>query len=188
MVKFEFDYDLLLRWILKLSYNSARANKADDLEHLQKYRWYILGKHKRPTRLALYLTLIFRHGIDEETKIKAAKNQIEISEYHTPDMLRIGKFAIQNSDWSALISRTVIFQSFFFSIFSVNEKAPAVALAQLKKLFQKYQKNAVPLVADRNCVSVSAGISSEEAINTHILLNAPYYAKKFPNIFDGRIN
>src|SRR5271170_1789254 len=27
MVKFEFDYDLLLRWILKLSYNSARANK-----------------------------------------------------------------------------------------------------------------------------------------------------------------
>lgn len=183
LVRFEFDYDLLLRLILKLSYNSARANNADDLEHLRKYRWYVLGKHKRPARLALHLTLIFRHEVDEETKIMAAKKQVQISEYHTPDMLRIGRFTIQNPDWTPLISRTVVFQSFFFSIFSVSEKARAADLVRLNKLFRQYEKGAVPLTPGFSSVSIRAGMPSSEAINTHILLNASYYAKKFPNIF-----
>jgi hypothetical protein len=183
VVKFEYDYDLLLRWILKLSYNSARVNKANDLEHLQKYRWYVLDRHKRPSRLALYLTLVFKHEIDEKTRMLANEKLIEMPEYHSPDMLRIGRFEIQNPDWAALISRTAIFQSFFFSIFSLNEKTPASAFLGLNELFRKFHRNAVLVAPDRKCVQINAGMSSQDAINSHIMVNAPYYAKKFPDLF-----
>ncbi|MEI8291646.1 MAG: hypothetical protein WCH99_19435 [Verrucomicrobiota bacterium] len=131
-IDFEFDYDLLLRWILKLSYNSARVNNAGDLEQLRKYRSFILGRHKRPSRLALYLTLIYRHETDEPTKAFAAKLQKQIPHEHTPDLLRIGHFKIQSPGWSALVSRTVFFQSFLFSIFSVGEKQPYTEFDKLQ--------------------------------------------------------
>jgi hypothetical protein len=181
-VEFDYDYNQLLRWILKLSYNSARANKADDVKHLQKHRWYILGRHKRPARLALYLTLIYRHELDAETKARAAERNIEVSEHHTPDMLRIGHFAIQEPGWNPLVSRTVIFQSYLFSVFSLGEKVPASGLVDLKKLFAKAQKSAVFIRPDGNRVRVSAGLSSSEALNTHIMMNIPYYSRKFPHL------
>jgi hypothetical protein len=183
-VKFDYDYDRLLRWILKLNFNSARANSADDLEDLQKHRWYILGEHKRPVRLALYLTLIFQHAIDDEAEARAIRLGAKISgSHHTPDMLRIGRFTIQDPGWTPLVSRTAIFQSFFFSFFFVSEKEPAADLARLKKLFSKHQPNAVLVVPERGHLRVGAGMSSSDAINTHIQKNIIHYAKIYPNLF-----
>jgi hypothetical protein len=57
-VCFEYDYDKLLRWLLKLNYNSGRANRAEDTEHLKKLRWYMIGERKRPKRISLFVTLL----------------------------------------------------------------------------------------------------------------------------------
>ena len=182
-VTFDYDYDRLLRWILKLSFNSARANNANDLQHLQKHRWYILGQRKRPARLALYLTLVFQHAVDEDTRARATQLGAKISDLHTPDMLRIGRFTIQDSAWTPLVSRTTILQSFFFSFFWVSEKAPGSEITRLKGLFTKHQENAVFLAPDRERVRVSAGMSSSDAITTHIQKNLTHYAKMFPHLY-----
>lgn len=42
-VSFDCDYHRLKRWLLKMSYNSARIHSAPDLEALQQTRRYILG-------------------------------------------------------------------------------------------------------------------------------------------------
>lgn len=54
---FLYDYKLLLRWLLKISYNSARAN-ASDIEVLRKYREFILGDKSIPQQLEVRLELI----------------------------------------------------------------------------------------------------------------------------------
>jgi hypothetical protein len=57
-VKFEFDYDLLLRWLLKTAYNFARARKGQwPIALLAQLREYILGVNpKRPAaRVVLQL-------------------------------------------------------------------------------------------------------------------------------------
>jgi hypothetical protein len=52
-VLFEYNYDLLLRWLLKVMYNAARAFKAPSSE-FKPYVPYILGKTpKRPTTVLL---------------------------------------------------------------------------------------------------------------------------------------
>ncbi|MCD6076076.1 MAG: hypothetical protein K0R89_14 [Ramlibacter sp.] len=51
-VEFSYDYDLLLRWVLKIVYNSARAShSADDL--YRAYLPYILESDSRPASVAL---------------------------------------------------------------------------------------------------------------------------------------
>src|SRR6266571_5236600 len=46
-VVFEYDYDRLLRWLLKIAFNSARVHRSDT-GILGYYRNYILGDFQRP--------------------------------------------------------------------------------------------------------------------------------------------
>ena len=52
-----FDYGLLLRWLLKASYNSARANQSD-IAVLKRYASYILAGTPDPDGLQVRLELI----------------------------------------------------------------------------------------------------------------------------------
>jgi hypothetical protein len=45
-VTFEYDYHRLKRWLLKISYNSARVHSAPDLEALEGTRPYVLGVNR----------------------------------------------------------------------------------------------------------------------------------------------
>jgi 5-methylcytosine-specific restriction endonuclease McrA len=184
-VHFQYDYDRLLRWLLKLNYNSARANKAADLESLQKLRLYILDRKPRPKRIALYLTLLHRHEIPEDVKLKAVKHGIPISETNDPDMLRIGHFAITSPEWNPLLSRTAIFQSYFFSFILIGDKEPAQELERLKKTLSQKWPGAVLLQSSQSRVSVQASMPANDSFKTHIWKNQSYYQRKFPAVFDA---
>jgi len=54
---FIFDYSLLVRWLLKASYNSARANQSD-ITVLRKYVAFILDGNSLPEGLEVRLELI----------------------------------------------------------------------------------------------------------------------------------
>jgi hypothetical protein len=51
-VRFEYDYDLLLRWLLKILYNASRAYKASHRAY-EAYVPYIMGKSSEPPKTAL---------------------------------------------------------------------------------------------------------------------------------------
>jgi hypothetical protein len=52
-----YDYDLLLRWLLKMCFNSARVHD-NNVDMLRRARGYILGKSINPKRCAVFLRLI----------------------------------------------------------------------------------------------------------------------------------
>lgn len=51
-VRFEYDYDLLLRWLLKVSYNASRAYKSPN-QAFKAYIPYIMGEASDPPTTAL---------------------------------------------------------------------------------------------------------------------------------------
>ena len=68
LVTFAYDYHPLKRWLLKISYNSARVHSAPDLEALEGTRPYILGASNtqgKSTALFLHLTYPERIPADD---------------------------------------------------------------------------------------------------------------------------
>jgi hypothetical protein len=58
-IKFEFDFDLLLRWLVKVAYNVARARRGTwPVAALAEVRPYTLGKEKKRPRSRLLLQLV----------------------------------------------------------------------------------------------------------------------------------
>jgi len=58
-VQFRYEYDSLLRWLLKMLYNNARASKAaeEHLDRLREYSGYILGEETTPPEIILLTRL-----------------------------------------------------------------------------------------------------------------------------------
>ncbi len=56
-IKFEYDFDLLLRWLLKIGYNTARARKWP-FTFPEKLKHYVLGRNDLPKGAHVLLQLI----------------------------------------------------------------------------------------------------------------------------------
>lgn len=63
-VRFEYDYHLLKRWLLKMSYNSARIHDSRDLFALRALLPYIMGSQLMLGRsVDLYLQLVYPEDV-----------------------------------------------------------------------------------------------------------------------------
>ena len=56
-IKLEYDFDLLLRWLLKIGYNTARARKWP-FTFPEEFKHYVLGRNDRPKGAHVLLQLI----------------------------------------------------------------------------------------------------------------------------------
>lgn len=68
----EYDYNLLLRWLLKVSFNSARASKAQE-KVFHEYLDFILGRSSAPTyssKIKLFVSLNKPISADSSEEIK----------------------------------------------------------------------------------------------------------------------
>lgn len=57
-LRFEYDYDNLFRWLLKIAYNTARSSANPNLSLLRPLTPYILGQSARPSEMELYLDAV----------------------------------------------------------------------------------------------------------------------------------
>ncbi len=71
-VSFEYDGEQLLRWLLKLSYNSARAQNADVLV-LREYRKVMLGESPPTDRIRCWLHLVSATCFDASVSARPAR-------------------------------------------------------------------------------------------------------------------
>jgi hypothetical protein len=71
---FEYDFHRLVRWLLKVSYNSARTKDEEDATLLALFRGYILGTERMPTRCAVFMQLLIPVVIarQDETRFNKA--------------------------------------------------------------------------------------------------------------------
>lgn len=81
-VRFAYDYDLLARALLKISYNSARAAGSDD-SYLRPLRAYILLGQSRPTQLAVFGELVSPTVIIDPTEVTGVREVLPSGLYRT---------------------------------------------------------------------------------------------------------
>ncbi|WP_341203771.1 hypothetical protein [uncultured Sphingomonas sp.] len=108
-VPFTYDYGLLMRWLLKVSFNAARLT-GQDVALLSRYRETILADHPcSPAFVAVYVATISpSHMIDSENGT---------SRKIYPHAARCGPLEIPAIDVSdILVTRCVMINSFMFSL------------------------------------------------------------------------
>jgi hypothetical protein len=109
----QFDYDLLLRWLLKISYNSARAH-ASNPEVLAAYGLQMLGEEALSTDLMIFMMAVSPTAYGEDELRLARRN--ELGETVEPRWFRFGAFGISGSNWFNWIFRHVLINGYCFFI------------------------------------------------------------------------
>lgn len=112
-VIFEYDYHLLKRWLLKMSYNSSRIHNSMDREALAHLLPYILGKDERLGRsVQLFVQLVY----PEEVHARELDENTDASEklLFEPSINRVGHMLFRVHGVGEKILRTVHLRSYSF--------------------------------------------------------------------------
>lgn len=131
-VTFNYDYNLLLRELLKISYNSARASKHGYSSRaiLEKYTPFITHGEKKPDGIIITLLIV----------TSANRINLETGEYEAPMepyLLRSGSVDGLNLSTNNYIVRMVAFNSFWF--FLLIPKRPVNAKVK-KQFWDEFKK------------------------------------------------
>ena len=116
-VVFRYDYHLLVRTLLKIAYNSARAAGSDH-EHLRRLRSYILLGEPVPTQLALFAEIVSPTLVADSKEPSGNRTVLPSGFYRSA----ITRLLTPHGD--RLRPRIVAIDSFYFHLL-----LPAVALA-----------------------------------------------------------
>ncbi|MFI5399250.1 MAG: hypothetical protein ACHQ9S_27280 [Candidatus Binatia bacterium] len=93
-VMFRYDYDRLLRYLLKVWYNSARASRQSVAEYA-RFAPYILGRESEPPLpTTLFLALLGEFELPTEGGRPSR---------HTPQNVRLGNVTPEDAEWSERI-------------------------------------------------------------------------------------
>lgn len=112
-ISFEYDYHLLKRWLLKMSYNSARIHSAHDEKALEDMLPYILGKDDKLGRsVQLFALLTYPEEVkkSEIDKTNTSDETILIE----PTIHRVGHTLFRVPSIGQKILRVVHLRSFSF--------------------------------------------------------------------------
>lgn len=112
-ISFDYDYHLLKRWLLKMSFNSARIHDSHDRQALKDILPYILGKNDKLGRSVQLFTLL---TYPEEVKVKEIDKSISSEEtiIIEPTIHRVGHLHFSVPDIGQKLLRVVHLRSFTF--------------------------------------------------------------------------
>lgn len=163
--EFNFDYNLLLRELLKISFNSARAS-ADGfkaVKALKKYVPYILGKVHEAPDVMLRLQLV-----TSSKKLNTQTNKFE--GMMKAELLRSCKIDYRGPQHSSFIIRLVALNSFwFYLIIPIKKISASKKESFLFGFLESFNLKGVPLNNTMNSVT----IPKEKTTYMH------------PNLFEG---
>lgn len=117
---FKYNYEKLTRWLMKVCYNSARANDTkSDVAIYKDYINYIVGKEPSDEKLRFYmgfLDLNYPNAESHNWYHLHKDNEYEI------DGFRICLFRIKNTNMYNCAARAIIINSFAFLVLAFSDK------------------------------------------------------------------
>lgn len=122
-VSFDLDGERFIRWLLKVSYNSARAQEAD-VELLRSYREVILGRSPLTAQVRCWLHLVAPTRLLPDVARPALRAEAGMPDVQEPAWFRIGQFRLPALRAPDLVQRQVIVNSFAFSILAAPATGP----------------------------------------------------------------
>jgi hypothetical protein len=130
-VVISYDYDKMLRWILKFTFNFARVNPdfSGDADLLKRFRRYILGHAKRPSRMRLSAGLVYSF-------VPTTKEELTLmgSEPVHPSAIRSSIVATNYKSQYKFSVRRVSLGAFAFLLLVFEPAAPASQINELGML------------------------------------------------------
>jgi len=166
VVTIEYDYHLLLRWLLKISYNAARAY-GDDASSHHRFIPYILRDKKRPgTRRVELCIEIVRDHLIEPSERRSMPAQMKTWRSLPPDMLRIGKAMMLGGGRAETLGRFFAMKAYFFYIVFLPKKADSTERRAVIDRFLETNDRITRLKPDKNRVRVS--VSRRDALDVYL--------------------
>lgn len=181
-VGFAFDGQRLFRWLLKLSYNSARAQDAD-VDILRGYREVILGGSPiLPLKVRCWLHLVAPTRLLPGGGRPAGRSEAGLPGVEEPAWFRIGQFRVPAYPGFGFVQRQVIINSFAFSILAAPlESAAGDEFDRLAEVFEAALYSPVRLIPEGGEVTAAAtGDHVAPSINP-MLANYPSRFSDQPN-------
>ncbi len=171
-IAFDYDYEILVRWLLKLCYNSARAHNADT-KILRRFAKMILGEESLGNHVLVALSLITPSCISTDPK-PAKRNDVGHFEIHEPMWFRIAQLQLPVDPPIVIVQRQVVINSYAFSIFAVSPDKPNQQqyLELIYLEFSKVFPNAMTLDKSGR-VAISAGKNHAIASITNLFGHYP---------------
>lgn len=148
-VDFDCDGERLLRWLLKLSYNSARAQNAD-AQLLRELRQVILGTSEFSGRIRCWVHLVAASYVDSESNLfrPARREERDYPDTWEPRWFRLGQFRLPASPAFTLVQRSVLINSFAFTLLIAPDNLawPCQEFDEWIELFTQSYPSAHPLL------------------------------------------
>jgi hypothetical protein len=169
---FDYDWYLLGRWLLKISFNSARASRSDH-EVLNRFADVILGVDSRPPDLAIWLDLAEPSYFEEQREggVIAAKRVL-------PAMTRVCRIHIPNAEIPNYTVRLVAINAFYFYLAIPNQPYSGV-FADLERVVEFFALMSA-LDPEQSTVRVkTTGLTSQLLIGPHLLAKKSLYDAHF---------
>jgi hypothetical protein len=184
IVTFDYDGDRLLRWLLKLSYNSARAQNAD-IRALCEYRQVMLGESPVPDRIRCWLHLVTPTHIDPVEKAARPARRVEQGSANVEEPLwfRIGQFRLTNFSALFLVQRIVLINSFAFTLLIARADAewPCPDFERWPEVFTAAYPDARPITPGAGSVAVTTG-------ENHVAVNMYSAVAHYPSRYTDEPN
>lgn len=141
-IRFAFDFDMLLRWLLKLAYNAGRTRgwSPSLLRPLRDAVPYIKGETGRPASVKLFLQLIVAARLSSEEKRRGEQQPGQHMAEIPPNFRRIMVFALRG-----MIGYRIAMNGYYFYVLFRNPKSTAAEHRTLEKHFYAEVKGAKSL-------------------------------------------
>lgn len=169
---FKYDYDLLLRWLLKISYNAARATDLNHSKIYLDYIPYILYGTPKPTHIYIFLQLIISKKLTKEEKIKLSTEFQDFNEI-TPKIFRVGDIMFHPfyiSDFN--IRRMASFYSYYFYLLAQPlAKMSRQSSRKFVRWFEKNVSNAKFIDPKNYSIQISSSHVNAVSIMEHQILS-----------------
>jgi len=183
-VSLDYDGDRLLRWLLKVSYNSARAQNAD-VRVLREYRKVMLGETPFPDRIRCWLHLVTATYFDPklQTARPARRSEQGRSNVEEPLWFRIGQFRLPPYPAPFLVQRTVLINSFAFTLLiaRMDSEWPNPDFDQWIKVFASAYPEAKPILPGTGKLTTTAG-------GEHVASSMYYWLSNYRSRFSDAPN
>ena len=115
IVEFEYDHDQIIRWLLKLSFNSARAQNAD-VRVLHEFRKDILGHSPLTDRIRCWLHLVGATCVETPHLARPARrDERGQPNVHEPSWFRIVQLRVPFNPATNFVQRQVLINSYAFT-------------------------------------------------------------------------
>lgn len=151
VLRVDYDYDILLRWLLKLSYNSSRAMSSQS-DVLEACAGFILGREELLHSAAVMLEVVSEPdhaGLSEADRDSLADDGASLSSW-----FRFGRFGISHSELSPAESRFIVLNAFHFYIALFSTDVPRKQRRDWTKCLQVGWPDVTVISSGRSAVAV----------------------------------